>query len=96
MQQLIDEVVEHLSMSHQQLARILEAERHIAVRMAQIVHAVPDQHPDLGGFDGLLEGAQAVGKNLVAYLNGIAELQETLAEHLTVIVKELGGGESEE
>ncbi len=96
MQQLIDEVIEHLSVSHQQLARILEAERHIAVRMAQIVQAVPDQHPDFGGFDGLMDSAQAVGKNLVAYLNGIAELQETLAEHLTVIVKELGGGESEE
>jgi len=96
MQQLIDEVVEHLSMSHQQMARILEADRHIAVRMAQIVQAVPDQHPDLGGFDGLLEGAQAIGKNLVAYLNGLAEMQETLADHLTVIVKELDGGESEE
>ena len=95
MEQLIDEVVEHLSISHQQLARILEAERHVAVRMAQIVHSMPDQHPDLGGFDGMLEGAQAVGKNLVAYLNGIAELQEALAEHLTTVVKELGG-ENEE
>jgi len=96
MQQLIDEVVEHLSISHQQMARILEAERHVAVRMAQIVHSMPDQHPDLGGFEGLLDGAQAVGKNLVAYLNGIAELQEAVAEHLTVVVKELDGGESEE
>ena len=95
MQQLLDEMIEHLSISHQQLARVLEAERHVAVRMAQVIHAMPDQHPDFGGMEGLLERSQTVGKNVVSYLNGIADLQESLAEHLAAVLKEMDGADEE-
>ncbi|WP_314002778.1 nucleoside-diphosphate sugar epimerase [uncultured Paenibacillus sp.] len=95
MERLLDELVEHLSASHQQLARMLEAERQIAVRMAQVVHALPDRHPQFGGFEGLLEGAHTVGKNVVAYLHGLAELQEAMADQLTAVMKEIDDPEEE-
>ena len=95
MQHLLDELIHHLSEAHRQAARVLEAERHVAVRMAQIIHAMPDQHPDLGAFDGLMEHSHALGKNLVAYLNNIADLQESMAEHLAAVMKELDGASEE-
>ncbi|MCT6985979.1 hypothetical protein M1723_25620, partial [Salmonella enterica subsp. enterica serovar Senftenberg] len=42
MEKKIDDMVEYLSHSQQQLARILEAQRHAAVRMAQIIHSLPN------------------------------------------------------
>lgn len=95
MQQLLDEMIAHMSVSHTQLARVLEAERHIAVRMAQVIHAMPDRHPDFGGMEGLMERSHNVGKNVVSYLNGIAELQEALAEHLAAVMKEMDAGSEE-
>ncbi|WP_333485655.1 nucleoside-diphosphate sugar epimerase [Paenibacillus sp. SYP-B4298] len=95
MQHKVDEIIEHLSISHQQLARVLEAKRHVAVRMAQIVHDIPDQHPDLDGFDGLVDSAQVVSKSVVSYLNSLADLQEMVAENLSHIMKELLAQEEE-
>jgi hypothetical protein len=95
MRHLLDELIHHLSEAHAQAARLLESERHVAVRMAQIIHAVPDQHPDLGAFDGLMEHSHALGKNIVAYLNNIADLQDAMAEHLAAVMKELDGASEE-
>jgi hypothetical protein len=95
MQHLLDELIHHLSLAHAQAARVLEAERHVAVRMAQIIQALPDQHPDLGAFDGLMEHSRVLGKSIVAYLNNIADLQEAMAEHLAAVMKELDGASEE-
>ncbi|REE86228.1 hypothetical protein A8990_111125 [Paenibacillus taihuensis] len=88
MQHIVTEMIEHMSHSQAQLARVLEAERHVAVRMSQLVHGLPDQHPNFGGFDGLMDNSQAVTKSVVAYLNSIAELQESLALTITAVMKE--------
>ncbi|NBD26514.1 nucleoside-diphosphate sugar epimerase [Paenibacillus glycinis] len=88
MQQILTEMIEHMSHSHEQLSRILEGKRHVAVRMAQLVHALPDQHPDFGGFEGVLDNSKAVTGSVVAYLNSIAELQESLAATLSAVMKE--------
>jgi len=95
MEHIVTEIIEHMSRSHEQMARVMEAKRHIAVRMAQMVHALPDHHPDFGGGRELMEQSQSVSKNLVAYLNSIAELQETMAVTLTAVMKELGGEDEE-
>jgi hypothetical protein len=95
MQHLLDELIHHLSEAHVQAARVLEAERHVAVRMAQIIHAMPDQHPELGSIDGLMEHSHALGKSIVAYLNVVAGLQESMAEHLAAVMKELDGAAEE-
>ncbi|MBM7566718.1 nucleoside-diphosphate sugar epimerase [Paenibacillus sacheonensis] len=88
MQHIVTEMIEHMSHSHEQLSRILEGKRHVAVRMAQLVHALPDQHPGFGGFDELMDNSKAVTGSVVAYLNSIAELQESLAITLSTVMKE--------
>ncbi|SDW81904.1 nucleoside-diphosphate sugar epimerase [Paenibacillus sp. CF384] len=89
MQHIVTEMIEHMSHSHEQLARVLEAKRHVAVRMAQIVHALPDTHPSFGGVGELMDNSQVMTKSVVAYLNSIAELQESLAMTISIVMKEM-------
>ncbi|WP_110933854.1 nucleoside-diphosphate sugar epimerase [Paenibacillus bouchesdurhonensis] len=89
MDQKITEMIIHLSHSHGQIARIIDAERHVAVRIAQIIHAIPDAEPAFEGTDGLIESAGRINKSVVAYLSSIADLEEAIAENLELVIKEL-------
>ncbi|MEC0241732.1 nucleoside-diphosphate sugar epimerase [Paenibacillus dokdonensis] len=95
MQSKIDEMLTHMSHSHQQMARVLDAERQMAVRMAQIIHDLPDTDPEFDGINGLIENSGQINKSIIAYLGSIADLQEALAETLNHVVKELGSHEEE-
>lgn len=95
MEQKISEIIVHMSNSHQQMARIIDAEREVAVRMAQIVHAIPDGEPAFEGTPGLLENTGRVNKSVISYLNAIADLQEAMAENLGLVLKETRGQEEE-
>lgn len=95
MEQKITEMIAHMSHSHQQMARVIDAERQVAVRMAQIVHAIPDAEPAFAGTPGILENTGRINKSVVSYLNAIADLQEAMAENLGLVIKELKGQEEE-
>ncbi|MEC0203603.1 nucleoside-diphosphate sugar epimerase [Paenibacillus lautus] len=113
MEKKIDDMVEHLSHSQQQLARILKAQRHAAVRMAQIIHSLPNHEiqaseepnsrgggPSLGGqlLGGRSSGSQVeqVNSSITAYLNAMADLQQTSADSLEIVMKELRATEQGE
>ncbi|GIP06745.1 hypothetical protein J28TS4_51520 [Paenibacillus lautus] len=122
MEKKIDDMVEYLSHSQQQLARILEAQRHAAVRMAQIIHSLPNheiqasEEPNsrggsslggssLGGssLGGQLLGGRSSGSqveqvngSIAAYLNAMADLQQTSADSLEIVMKELRANEQGE
>ncbi|MNO27221.1 hypothetical protein D3C76_170920 [compost metagenome] len=89
MEDKITEIIVHLSHSHQQMARVIDAERHVSVRMAQIVHAIPDHEPAFDGVSGMLENTGLVNKSVVSYLNAIADLEEAMAENLGLVIKEM-------
>ncbi|AZK48365.1 nucleoside-diphosphate sugar epimerase [Paenibacillus lentus] len=89
MDQKITDMLIHMSHSHGQIARIIDAERHVVVRIAQIIHAIPDAEPAFDGTDGLVESAGRINKSVVAYLNSIADLEEAMAENLELVIKEL-------
>lgn len=95
MEQKITEFILHLSHSHQQMARVVDAERHVAVKMAQIIHDLPDQDPEFDGTEGLMESAGNINQNLVSYLNALADLQEAMAENLGLVIKEMRSEEDE-
>ncbi|MDO7906994.1 nucleoside-diphosphate sugar epimerase [Paenibacillus sp. JX-17] len=90
MQSKVNELLAHISNSHQQMARLLDAERQVAVRMSQIIHHLPDEEPDLNGVPGLIESSGQIHKSIVGYLNGLADLQEAMAETLGQVMKEIG------
>lgn len=95
MQNHITHILQHMAHTHEQMARILDAERHVAVRLSQIVHDLPDAEPDFGDVAGLIESAGGVNKNITAYLNAFADLQEAMAEQVGRVIKELNGQEEE-
>jgi len=95
MQSKIDGMLTHMSHSKQQMARVLDAERQVAVRMAQIIHDLPDEHPEFDGVSGLIENSSQINKSIISYLSSIADLQEALAETLNHVVKEMGSNEEE-
>lgn len=96
MQKKVTEMMEHMSHSNRQLARVLEAERHVTVRLSEIVQALPDENPEFGGIPGLLNNSQALAQNIVAYLNSFADLQETIAAQLSFVIRELKDADEEE
>ncbi|ASR46122.1 nucleoside-diphosphate sugar epimerase [Paenibacillus kribbensis] len=91
----VDDLLVHISHSQQQMSRLLDAERQVVVRMAQIIHELPDEEPRFDGIPGILESSAQVNKSIVAYLNGIADLQEAMAEMLVRVVKETAYPEEE-
>ncbi|CAM4013795.1 nucleoside-diphosphate sugar epimerase [Cohnella lubricantis] len=95
MQELMNEIVVHLSHSHQQMARLLDAKRQIAVRMAELVSMLPDEHPQLNGLEGLLDSSSQVTKSVISYVNSLADLEEALADSLSTIVKASGYSDEE-
>lgn len=96
MQAAVTEIIQHISHANEQMARILEAERHVTVRLSELVQAIPDENPNLGGLSGIIENSQAVAQSIVAYLNSMADLQETVASQLTYVVRELKEADEEE
>lgn len=88
-QNKVNEMLNHMSFSHQQLARIIDSQRHVAVRMSQIVHDLPDCDPDFGGVSGIMENSGRVNKSIISYLHSIAELEEAIAESLSLVMKEI-------
>lgn len=95
MQELLTEMVVHLAHTHQQMARIVDAKRQVIVRMAELTQAIPDLHPDLGGLAGLMDSSSQVTRNVVAYLNNLAELEEAVADSLEQWVKTAGETDEE-
>lgn len=95
MQRKVTEIITHMAKSHLEMARILEANRHIAVRMANIIHALPDSKPGFEGIEGVIEKSGSITKNLVAYLNCIADLEEAMADTVGQVMRELGDSDEE-
>lgn len=96
MQELLTEIVIQLSNSHQQMARVLDAKRHVTVRMAHMVQALPDENPQLNGLEGILDSSANVTKSVIAYLNSLADFEEAVAESMTHVVKAMGESADEE
>lgn len=91
----IDDMIAHLSHSQQQMARILEAQRHAAVRMAQIIHSLPDYELQPEGSKSSGGQTAQVNRSIVSYLNAMADLQQTAADSLEIVLKELREREEE-
>ncbi|MEI7028212.1 nucleoside-diphosphate sugar epimerase [Paenibacillus sp. y28] len=95
MEQRVTDTIEHMAKSHGEMAKILDAKRHIAVRMSQIIVAIPDVGMTFGSVLDVTASAMDVSKNIAAYLNSFAELQDGIAENLSIVMKELKGTEEE-
>jgi hypothetical protein len=85
-----------MATSQQEMAKILEAKRHIAVRMAQLVQDIPEQNPSFDSIEELTENSLNMTKNIATYLNSLADLEDALADNLAIVMKEVDIPEDEE
>lgn len=87
-------IIGHLSQSHLQMARILSAERQVVVRMSEMVAGLPDTtwSDDLSG---MLDSAADVTKSVISYLNGLADLEEAMADSLSHVLEALRESDEE-
>jgi methyl-accepting chemotaxis protein len=89
MEQEITEIIHHMLSSQQQMAKVLEAERHIIDHIAKIVNGIPDLRPSLYGVEAIVKNSSEVTKTISSYLVSLADFEEALAENLTAIMTEL-------
>ncbi|WP_282941175.1 nucleoside-diphosphate sugar epimerase [Paenibacillus sp. RC67] len=95
MQRQLDNIIEHMSISQLEMAKILEAQRHIAVLAGQFIHDIPHEHPSFGDIEMLTDNSLNVTKNIAAYLNSLADLADTLAENLIIVMKGIDSSDEE-
>jgi methyl-accepting chemotaxis protein len=88
--------IKHMAKSQHELARILEAKRHVIMHMASMVEQIPDQNPSFGEVEGLMEQSLGVTKGVTSYLNSLADLADAIADNLTHVMKEMKEMPSEE
>lgn len=90
----VSSIIDHMAKSQEEIAKMIAQERHASVHLAQLVQNIPD-HPDFREAQELERLSVLLAENITAYLNSIAEFAESLAENLSLVIKELGGEEEE-
>ena len=88
MEEHVNNIIHYLSQSHVEMARLMEEQRHIAVHMCQLIQFIPD-HPPFQTVEGIGKHSIALTESVIEYLNGIADLEEAIAEDLGHVMKEI-------
>lgn len=96
MDNLVSSIIGHMAHSHQQLARIMQAKKEVAVNMARVIDAIPDTHHSFADVETVAEQSSGVTKSVCSYLNSLAALEESLADNLDDVMKEMSIKEKEE
>jgi len=91
----VTNIIHYMAQSHVEMAKILEEKRHVAVHMAQLIQHIPD-YPPFHTVDQIAKHSVALTENVAAYLGSLADLQEAIAENLTLVIGELQGNTPDE
>lgn len=89
MNEQVDLILFHMAKSQRELARILKAEREMATHAAGLHLNIPQAHLATSGLESVREHSGDLSKSISAYLNGLAELEEAMADNLGPVLKEL-------
>ncbi|MCY9668243.1 nucleoside-diphosphate sugar epimerase [Paenibacillus alginolyticus] len=96
MKQRVTTIISHIAASHREMSRILETHRSVSSQMATIASDIPDSHPNFEGVGMLQEQALQLTKNITAYLNSLANLEESIAQQTEIVMKEMKEPDHEE
>ncbi len=96
MQENMTRIIHHMARSKHRLADIFETERRVVKQMSSMIGHLPAVDPSFGDLESLIEHAMDLNRSVTTYLNGLAGLEEALADNLALIVKELKEDEGEE
>jgi hypothetical protein len=93
--QLTNQMIAHMAKSYKELSKLMEMQKHVAVHMTQIMHAIPSEGMSFTGTDSISERAVDVKRNITSYLNTLAALEDAMADNLSCIFKEINPDEEE-
>ncbi|NRF95282.1 nucleoside-diphosphate sugar epimerase [Paenibacillus frigoriresistens] len=96
MEQRVTTIISHIAASHREMSRILETHRSVSSQMATIASDIPDSHPNFEGVGMLQVQALQLTKNITAYLNSLANLEESIAQQTEIVMKEMKEPDHEE
>jgi hypothetical protein len=96
LEQRVTMIISHIAASHREMSRILEAKRGVSTQMASIANDIPDSHPHFEGLGMLQQQALQLTKNITAYLNSLANLEEAIAQQTEIVMKEMKEPDNEE
>lgn len=89
MEETVAAAIHRMAKSHEELAKIIESKRHIVVHATQLIHVLPDWNPRQSGIDPIVDHSLQLAKSVTSFLNGLAELEEAIADNLELFMKEL-------
>jgi len=89
MDQLISASIAWMANSHRQLAGILTSKRFVVEHGTRLIHVLPEPNPHEIGVDAVIDRSMQLTKSVSGFLNGLAELEEALAENLELVMKEI-------
>lgn len=96
MEQRVTKIISHIAASHREMSKILATHRSVSTQMATIASDIPDSHPNFEGVGMLQEQALQLTKNITAYLNSLANLEEAIAQQTEIVMKEMKDPDDEE
>jgi hypothetical protein len=89
MEQKITDIINYIAISQQQMAKILESKRYIAVHVANAVNNIPDQQLSFSSVESFVKNTCNVTKAISSYLVSLADLEEAIGDNLAAVMKEL-------
>lgn len=89
MEKQIEETLEAMAKSQEELARTLAAESDIVARMAELIQSVSPRELSSGPDGPYTETVVAVAKEISAYLHSLGDLEHALSDNVKAAVKEL-------
>lgn len=95
MHDLINDQLQAMAKSQEQLARSMHAESIVVKRMARLLRRVPARDLTLNRGETYTEAETAVMREICAYVHSLADFEEALAEHVKYALKELRVAEEE-
>lgn len=96
MEETVTTIIGHMAASQDEMTILLENKRCLIQHMSRMIAEVPDHDPDFGGMEHLLGHTVAITKGVGAYLHGLSDLEEALAAHLELVMKQLNGAGGDE
>jgi hypothetical protein len=96
MEEAITSMLQHMAKSHLKMANILGSKSSVGVRMAYLIDSIPNYNPGFEGLESMMTQSLEITKNVTAYLNSLADLEEAIASNLGLILKALNSLDGEE
>jgi hypothetical protein len=87
MEHHVTSIIQHIAASSAQLAELLAAKRPVAEHAVSMISGLPAAPGE--DVEEQYASSAAMMRNLVAYLIGFAELEDALAENLSLVIKEM-------